>query len=196
MANVECIQEAVRMLVAKRQARHERDAGRGELESNRLELLGRQQLSHALTAKPPSGAWTVSQRAGRSPAVRKEWATSGGTATNPPEETVIVWPRARSRRSARPRGCRRHRCGPATCSPAEYRAWVIVTSSRATRMPISRFSRRRIASPQVIGTITPPMSTSAFIAWLLSWSSRARNRRPAAGGGPGLDASRHPGHSS
>ncbi len=43
------------MLVAKRQARHERDAGRGELESNRLELLGRQQLSHALTAKPPSG---------------------------------------------------------------------------------------------------------------------------------------------
>jgi hypothetical protein len=41
-------------------------------------------------AKPPSGAWTVSQRAGRSPVVRKEWATSGGTATSPPEETVIV----------------------------------------------------------------------------------------------------------
>jgi len=37
------------MLVAKRQALHERDAGRGELESNRLELVGRQQqLSHAL----------------------------------------------------------------------------------------------------------------------------------------------------
>ena len=49
MASVECIQEAVRMLVAKRQALHERDAGRGELESNRLELVGRQQqLSHAL----------------------------------------------------------------------------------------------------------------------------------------------------
>jgi len=37
------------MLVAKRQALHERDAGRAELESNRLELVGRQQqLSHAL----------------------------------------------------------------------------------------------------------------------------------------------------
>ena len=37
------------MLVAKRQALHEREAGRGELESNRLELVGRQQqLSHAL----------------------------------------------------------------------------------------------------------------------------------------------------
>ena len=49
MANVECIQEAVRMLVAKRQAMHERDAGRAELESNRLELVSRQQqLSHAL----------------------------------------------------------------------------------------------------------------------------------------------------
>ncbi len=44
------------MLVAKRQALHEREAGRGELESNRLELVGRQQqLSHArdlLLAKP------------------------------------------------------------------------------------------------------------------------------------------------
>jgi hypothetical protein len=37
------------MLVAKRQAMHERDAGRAELESNRLELVSRQQqLSHAL----------------------------------------------------------------------------------------------------------------------------------------------------
>ena len=49
MASVECIQEAVRMLVATRQALHERDAGRTELESNRLELVARQQqLSHAL----------------------------------------------------------------------------------------------------------------------------------------------------
>ncbi len=49
MASVECVQEAVRMLVAKRQALRERDASRSELESNRLELAGRQQqLSHAL----------------------------------------------------------------------------------------------------------------------------------------------------
>ena len=49
MARVEGLQEAVRMLVAERQALHERDAGRDELESNRLELVGRQQqLSHAL----------------------------------------------------------------------------------------------------------------------------------------------------
>jgi hypothetical protein len=37
------------MLVAERQMLHARDAGRDELESNRLELVGRQQqLSHAL----------------------------------------------------------------------------------------------------------------------------------------------------
>ena len=49
MASVECLQEAVRMLVAERQALRDRDAGRDELESNRLELAGRQQqLSHAL----------------------------------------------------------------------------------------------------------------------------------------------------
>ena len=48
MANVECLQ-AVRLLVAERQALHERDASRDELESNRLELVGRQQqLAHAL----------------------------------------------------------------------------------------------------------------------------------------------------
>lgn len=49
MANVEDLQEAVRALVAERQALHERHASRNELESNRLELVGRQQqLSHAL----------------------------------------------------------------------------------------------------------------------------------------------------
>jgi magnesium chelatase family protein len=42
-------------------------------------------------AKSPSGAWMVSQRAGRSLSLRSEWATSGGAATNPPEETVIVF---------------------------------------------------------------------------------------------------------
>ena len=49
MASVECLQEVVRMLVAERQALRERDANRGALESNRLELVSRQQqLSHAL----------------------------------------------------------------------------------------------------------------------------------------------------
>jgi hypothetical protein len=49
MASVECLQEALRALVAERQALHERKACRNELESNRLELAGRQQqLSHAL----------------------------------------------------------------------------------------------------------------------------------------------------
>jgi hypothetical protein len=49
MASVECLQEAVRALVEQRQALHDRDAGRNELESNRLELARRQrQLSHAL----------------------------------------------------------------------------------------------------------------------------------------------------
>ena len=33
----------------------------------------------------------VSQRAGRSLSLRSEWTTSGGAATNPPEETVIVF---------------------------------------------------------------------------------------------------------
>ena len=41
-------------------------------------------------AKPPSRAWMVSQRAGRSLSLRTEWATPGGAATNPPEETVNV----------------------------------------------------------------------------------------------------------
>jgi hypothetical protein len=49
MASVECVQEAVRMLVAERQALRERDANRDELETNRLELARRQrQLSLAL----------------------------------------------------------------------------------------------------------------------------------------------------
>ena len=49
MADVECIQEAVRTLVAERQALRERRAGHSELESNRLELVARQQqFSHAL----------------------------------------------------------------------------------------------------------------------------------------------------
>ena len=49
MANVECIEQAIRRLVAERQTLHEHDASRNELESNRLELVGRQQqLSQAL----------------------------------------------------------------------------------------------------------------------------------------------------
>jgi hypothetical protein len=49
MADAECIERAIRMLVAERQMLHEHDASRDELESNRLELVGRQQqLSHAL----------------------------------------------------------------------------------------------------------------------------------------------------
>jgi hypothetical protein len=49
MPSVECIQEAVRMLVAERQGLRERHGARNELESNRLELAGRQrQLSLAL----------------------------------------------------------------------------------------------------------------------------------------------------
>ena len=49
MSSVTCLYEAVRMLVAERQALHERNASRDELESNRLELVDRhQQLAHAL----------------------------------------------------------------------------------------------------------------------------------------------------
>ncbi len=49
MASVESLSEAVRILVAERQGLREHDAGRDELESNRLALVGRQQqLAHAL----------------------------------------------------------------------------------------------------------------------------------------------------
>jgi hypothetical protein len=51
MASVESIQEALRRLVAERQAMRGRAAGHDELESNRLELVRRQQeLSRALIA--------------------------------------------------------------------------------------------------------------------------------------------------
>ena len=49
MADVDCIERAIRVLVAKRQALREHEASRDLLESNRLELVARQQqLSHAL----------------------------------------------------------------------------------------------------------------------------------------------------
>jgi hypothetical protein len=49
MANVECIERAIRTLVAQRQALREHEATHDDLESNRLELVGRQQqLSEAL----------------------------------------------------------------------------------------------------------------------------------------------------
>jgi len=57
MANVECIERAIRRLVAERQTLHEHDASRNELESNRLELVGRQQqLSRALIDRYLGGA--------------------------------------------------------------------------------------------------------------------------------------------
>jgi hypothetical protein len=52
MASVECTQEALRLLVAERQALHECAADHDELESNRLELVRRQQeLAQALIAR-------------------------------------------------------------------------------------------------------------------------------------------------
>ena len=52
MAEVECLQEAVRKLVRERQALHDRNAARAELESNRIVLVRTQwQLSYALIAR-------------------------------------------------------------------------------------------------------------------------------------------------
>ena len=52
MASVERIQDVFRVLVAERQALHDSGAGRDELESNRLELVRRQQeLSRAMIAR-------------------------------------------------------------------------------------------------------------------------------------------------
>ena len=52
MASVESLKEALRTLVAERQALRERDADRNELESNRLERVDRQQqVSRALIAR-------------------------------------------------------------------------------------------------------------------------------------------------
>jgi hypothetical protein len=49
MAKIKCLQEAIRRLIAERQALREHDGGRADLEANRLELASRQrQLSHAL----------------------------------------------------------------------------------------------------------------------------------------------------
>jgi hypothetical protein len=48
MNSVECLQEALLVLVAARQALRAHKASPDELESNRLELVGRQQHSHAL----------------------------------------------------------------------------------------------------------------------------------------------------
>ena len=49
MASAESLKEALRRLVAERQALREDGADRKELESNRLELVARQQqFSHAL----------------------------------------------------------------------------------------------------------------------------------------------------
>ena len=49
MANVECLQGVLRLLVAQRQALRECNAGRDMLESNRVEVARRQrELSRAL----------------------------------------------------------------------------------------------------------------------------------------------------
>ena len=56
MASVESLKEALRTLVAERQALRERNADRKELESNRLELVARQQqFSRALIGRCLTG---------------------------------------------------------------------------------------------------------------------------------------------
>ena len=56
MADVEAHRNAIRILVAERQALRERHADRKELESNRLELVSRQQqFSYALIARCVAG---------------------------------------------------------------------------------------------------------------------------------------------
>ena len=69
MASVECIQEAVPMLVATRQSLRERDAIRSERESNRLELAGRQQqLSPARSTVAFAALIARAKQKGRYPA--------------------------------------------------------------------------------------------------------------------------------
>ena len=56
MASVESLKEALRMLVAEQQALRERHADRNDLESNRLELVDRQQqFSRALIDRCRTG---------------------------------------------------------------------------------------------------------------------------------------------
>jgi hypothetical protein len=57
MASVECLQDAIRELVAERQALRQRDAGEVELESNRRRLAARyRELSRALIDRHLHGA--------------------------------------------------------------------------------------------------------------------------------------------
>ena len=59
MASVESLKQAIRMLVAEREALREREADHKELESNRLELVARQQqFSHALIEHCVAGMTT------------------------------------------------------------------------------------------------------------------------------------------
>jgi hypothetical protein len=90
MASVECLQEKLRGLVLQRQALRERDAGRDELESNRLELLRcHRQLSHVLidrhfchprTAAPPQ---TQSTTRTSEPAARLTPAATSSPSSRP-----------------------------------------------------------------------------------------------------------------
>jgi transcriptional regulatory protein LevR len=56
MASTECLKQAIRMLVAERQALREQHADGKKLESNRLELVARQQqFSRALIQQCVTG---------------------------------------------------------------------------------------------------------------------------------------------